>query len=849
MKVLLEKMCRAVVGATGLLMLAACQSAKPDMCLDIDLNSRGAKVPSSMYGIFFEEINHAGDGGLYGEMLMNRSFEERVMPQGYRVENGDLIPPAVINHLAGKPTVGRFRWGTDPHPGWEIVRKDGADAVTALVADRPNFQSAPTSMKIDVRHKGEGVSLVNKGYWGIALKKEAVYKLRMFVRSVDGAGELKVRLLGTAEKPLGECAFSLVPDGQWHEYKAGLTASDTTTTGRLAIDLPSDGTYYFDYVSLFPEDTYKHRENGMRKDVAEMLEGLKPAFIRWPGGCIVEGITLNNRVEWKKTLGDPASRPGQYDTWGYHNTYGFGYKEFLDFCEDIGAKGMYVCNVGIACQARTGEACPEEEADYYLQDALDAIEYAIGDVHTPWGAVRAAAGHPQPYPLAYVEIGNENSGPVYDRRFNKFYKAIKAKYPQLILISNHGTGGIGGAEKTDMIDPHWYVDPEFFFKNADLFDRHERGKYQIYVGEYACNRGVGGGNMLAALSEAAFITGMERNSDLVTMASYAPLFENKNDRAWPTNLIWMTNSQVVGRSSYYVQKMFAEHMPDYNLNISGQVEPEELEPFMEGDGYIGFGTWRTQMDFRNLRILYPDGKEVMADAGDSAQWVRFFGEWNTENGICSQTGNGERTALIWKKARIGKGCTIEFDARKVSGDEGFLFYFGLKDTNLSDGYMLNVGGWGNSSTALEKVHDNNSTVYSEKKPDRLNDGVWQKVRIVINEFGADYYLDGKQVFSHQNAPLKRKFYVAGYDEESNEIIIKVVNATDRKSHARINLKGGKVEKKGRVITLSASSVTDENSFEQPEKIVPQETVFDGFSESFDYEFVPNSLTVLRIRKK
>ena len=188
-------------------------------------------------------------------------------------------------------------------------------------------------------------------------------------------------------------------DNKWQEYKAEIQAMDTTTAGRLAIELPENGVYYFDYVSLFPKDTYKGRENGMRKDVAEVIEGLKPAFIRWPGGCIVEGITLNNHVQWKKTLGDPAARPGEYDTWGYHNSYGFGYKEFLDFCEDVGAKGMYVCNVGLACQYRSGEACSDKEAEGYLQDALDAIEYAIGGTDTEWGALRAKEGHPEPHGL------------------------------------------------------------------------------------------------------------------------------------------------------------------------------------------------------------------------------------------------------------------------------------------------------------------------------------------------------------------------------------------------------------------------------------------------------------------
>lgn len=832
-----------------LISLGACKPQNPSMVLNVDMASHEADVPASMYGIFFEEINHAGDGGLYGEMLMNRSFEERVLPEGYTVENGELVPPNVINHLAGKPTVGRFKWGTDPYPGWELLKKENADASMKLVTENPKFQTAPTSMKIAVNDLGKGISLVNKGYWGIALEKGASYKLRMFVRNSGGNGEMKVRLLGGNDINLAEAGFPLSSDGKWHEYKAVLQASDTASVGRLSIDLPSSGTYFFDYVSLFPEDTYKGRENGMRKDVAMMLEGLRPAFIRWPGGCIVEGITLKNRVEWKKTLGDPAARPGQYDTWGYRNTYGFGYKEFLDFCEDIGAKGMYVCNVGIACQARTGEACSDKEAEAYLQDALDAIEYAIGDVKTKWGAMRAEAGHPAPYPLAYVEIGNENSGPIYDRRFNMFYDAIKAKYPQLILISNHGLGGIGEACKTDMVDPHWYVNPEYFFKNANIFDSHERGKYHVYVGEYACNQGVGGGNMLAALSEAAFITGMERNSDLVTMASYAPLLENRNDRGWPTNLIWISNNQVVGRSSYYVQKMFAEHKPTYNLKTDVTLEPETVESFIDYDGYIGMGTWNTQVQFRNLKVTDNKGQVLNADMTDASQWEVRHGSWQQENGVYTQTGSENRTALIWKGGKINKGSVVEFEVNKLGGAEGFLFYLGLKEMNLKKGYMLNVGGWGNSLTAIETVFDNSSSVLSKQVADKLDENKWHKVRIVITDNGADYYLDETSVLSHENEPLKRKFYLAGYDENSGEVIVKVVNASDEPCLSLINLKGGEVEKDGRIITLKADSKADENSFEDPFKIAPQEMNYAKFSSSFTYQFEPNSLTILRMKKK
>ncbi|MGQ1947538.1 alpha-L-arabinofuranosidase C-terminal domain-containing protein [Geofilum sp. OHC36d9] len=834
------------------LSLLSCQTQDVDMTIDVDLTSKGNKVPSSLYGIFFEEINHAGDGGLYGELLMNRSFEERVLPdKNYTVDNGDLLPPEVINHLEGHPTRGRFKWGNDPYPGWSLLKKGEAEASMELTTNSPNYLTAPTSMLVKVKNPLDGVSLVNSGYWGIHLKKDERYALRMIARTANTyKGNLVVRLIGANGKELAKETITTNNDGKWNEYKLFLTANDTTTVGKFCIDFPREGNFSFDYVSLFPEKTFKGRKNGMRSDVAEMLQGLNPAFIRWPGGCVVEGITLNNRIEWKQTIGDPAARPGEYDTWGYRSTGGFGYKEFLDFCEDTGAKGMFVCNVGIACQARTGEACSDKEAELFIQDALDAIEYAIGDVSTTWGAVRAKAGHPAPYPLSYVEIGNENFGPVYDKRFDMFYSAIKAKYPQLKLISNHGLGdGVKSVVKTDLIDPHWYVAPEYFFKNATIFDNIERGNYQIYVGEYACNQGVGGGNMLAALSEAAFITGMERNSDLVTMASYAPLLENVNDRGWPTNLIWMNNHQVMGRSSYYVQKMFADNMPSYNLNTTAEINLTEKEPFISQEGYVGFGTWSTQTMFRDLKVTDSKGEVIVADMNDASQWIVGKGEWESTDGAYTQLSNENRTTLIWNKAKIGAGSTIEFQAQKLGGSEGFLVYFGLENTDLGKGYMLNVGGWGNSVSAIETIHDNSSTTISEKVADKINENQWYNIKIVVSEFGAEYFVDGDLILTHESEPLNRKFHVAGYDEDTNEIIIKVVNATDKSSFTQININGAEVEKEGAVITLSAKSKEDENSLEDPYKIMPVEIQYNKFASSFVYEFKPNSLTILRLKRK
>lgn len=364
---------------------------------------------------------------------------------------------------------------------------------------------------------------------------------------------------------------------------------------------------------------------------------------------------------------------------------GFGYHEFLQFCEDIGADGMFVCNVGLGCQGRAGDACPEDEVDFFINDALDAIDYALGDGTTAWSRKRVENGHPEPFPLKYVEIGNENWGPVYEKRHDKFYKAIKAKYPQLKLISTLGLGGQHRHEKVDMIDPHWYVSPEFFFASDKLFDQQERGDYEIYIGEYAVNQNVGGGNLLGALAEAAFLTGVERNSDLVKMASYAPLLENVNDRVWPTNLIWFDSHRVMGRSSYQVQKMYAENRPSFNVATAFEQPTHPVEV----RGRIALGGWNTDNEYKDLKVTLADGHTVEADMTQG--WTPQEGTWTAGEGTLKGSGPGVMRWILWSTPEAFGDCSISLKARKTAGAEGFLIYFGMHDG--LNGYVLNIGGW------------------------------------------------------------------------------------------------------------------------------------------------------------
>lgn len=813
---------------------------EPEATIRIDLARRGADIPASMYGIFFEEINHAGDGGLYAELIQNRGFEDSSVPEGYTVKEDRIFPPTDrANHLTGArphPDLS-FRWNPDPIPAWRFEQLEGSGASAELTREYPLNEASPTALKVTLPEKGR-ISLSNCGFWGMNIEKGKGYYLRMNTSNgnrFEGCAILK--LVAEDGTELCNRPLAIDSDRTWCEYTGQLTATGSDPHARFVIELEGTGTLLLDYVSLFPE-TFRNRINGLRNDIAQTLEALHPAFVRWPGGCIVEGIDLSNRIEWKKTIGDPKNRPGIYDTWGYRATMGFGYHEFLQFCEDIGAAGMFVCNAGIGCQGRVGDACREEDLDAFIQDALDAIDYALGDGTTEWSRKRVENGHPEPFPLQYVEIGNENWGPVYEKRYDRFYRAIKAKYPRLTLISTLGLGGQHRHERVDMIDPHWYVAPEFFLSSSRLFDQQERGGYAVYVGEYAVNQQVGGGNLLGALAEAAFLSGMERNSNLVKMASYAPLLENVNDRVWPTNLICFDSHRVMGRSSYHVQKMYAENRPDYNT----ATEFEQPRNGVQVSGRIGLGGWNTDNEYRELKVTLPDGRVIEADM--ERGWTPKGGTWSAADGTLSQEGPGVMRWSIWDSPEEFSDCSISVKARKKSGDEGFILYFGMQGET---GYVLNIGGWSNQTTAFQHMVGADMPQIPNNIAQQVETGRWYDIRIDIHGDSFTYSLDGKRMLEAR-IEQSRQYVVSGYDETTGEEVIKFVNATEKPFTARIELAGAEsVGRTGKAIVLTSGDPSDENSLDNPEKVVPEERVYKGFSDRFTYTFDPWSFTVLRIK--
>ena len=534
--------------------------------ISISANKKGVEVSKSLYGIFFEEINHAGEGGLYAEMVINRDFEYNILPEG-AFWAGNL--------LRTKDGWQERKWFSNSLHGWSIVKKGQAQGYIKQVADEPLNDRNPHSMRLICSNPGEKMGVANNGFWGMNLIAGQTYDLSFYARANNNSS-LSVAL----ESAIGHQAYaqSDVKDigKNWKRYTCSFKPNVSDANGRLAFYLNSPDTVWFDIVSLFPRNTFKNHTNGLRADAAQLLADLKPSFIRFPGGAIVGGLNLDNRIQWKNSIGDIAQRKGTMNLWGYWTSNGLGFHEYLQFCEDIGADALWVCNPGFSDNYRHSEVAKPEDVHLYVEEAMDALEYALGPVDSKWGAMRAANGHPETFSLKYIEIGNEASGKVYADNYKLFYNAIKVKYPNLHIISNFDKVDGGTVEITDH---HKYGSPESFFNSSSQYDSYDRTSPGVYVGEYGVTSNVGNGNITAALAEAAYLIGLERNSDIVKMSSYAPLFYHENDIAWPVNMIAIDNSRVAGRSSYYVQKLFAHNRPDYTLEtfVPKVTNPDEQE--------------------------------------------------------------------------------------------------------------------------------------------------------------------------------------------------------------------------------------------------------------------------------
>lgn len=831
------------IGLFGVLVsLLSCR--QPTDVVTIDLSQERAEIPSSLYGVFFEEITHSGDGGLYAEMIMNRGFEDGTLPSGTILRQGRAV--AAPLHCYSNDSINHFSiaWSDTLFMiGWEVKCANGTVPPYEITDRKPLNNSTPHALYINLGASHEEVQIINSGYWGIAVNKGMKYNFQ-FSLHTEGLKHsiVKAALLDTKGQMVTSLDFQIDKESSWNTYEGTFTSNVIANDLRFALILPNQGKAYIDFVSMFPEETFVGHKNGLRKDVAEMLQALQPDFVRWPGGCIVEGLTMENRIKWKETIGNIMERPGEYNLWGYRSTYGFGYHEFLQFCEDIGSNGMFVCNAGMSCLFRNGDYwVMDKQIDDLIQEALDAIEYAIGDVTTTYGKKRTENGHPKPFPLKYIEVGNENIGHRYVKNYNRFYKAIKEKYPQLeVVCALMFSPSISDAEKIEILDPHYYETAGWFYNNVNLYDNLPSDtSYKVYVGEYAA---IGNSSLYSSLAEAAFLTGVERNADKVQMVSYAPLIENAVHGK--DHLLVLKNDSVYGRSNYYVLKMFSENRPDVNLQTDlKSAFPEEM---YQPGGFVGLGTNNTEVEFKDIRITVGAERKYSSHWQDfSTDWEVGRGNWSTKDGILYQSQKGIDAFAILKNLEF-EDCTIELKAKKISGTEGFRVIFGGKDFN--NYFMADIGSHTNESVIFREMNNEGSiSLFDYRNSYSIKENLWYAIKVEIKGNSWKCYLDNELKYEYTYTPKQKHYAVSGYDRKRNEVIIKLVNAETENWKVRLQLDNAVfVGSKATKIVLSSTGKSEENSFANPFKIVPVTSELTGISSSFDVDCQANSLTILRI---
>jgi alpha-L-arabinofuranosidase len=546
----------------SLLLLAAASAAcwpatAAAVKLTVQARASGIPISPTMWGVFFEDINFGADGGLYAELVKNRSFE---------------FP--------------------DPLMGWIKLSPSLAKGNLSVLTDAPLNAKNPHYLRM----QSEGAApfgISNEGFRGMGLHAGETYDFSAQIRLVSGAPRLLIQLVGEDGTVLAEAKLEDLSSSVWRKSTVTLTPATQESNARLNVILENKGAVDLDMISLFPRHTWKDRPGGLRADMAQLLADLKPGFVRFPGGCIVEGSQLDRRYQWKNTIGPVEERQLLVNRWNYEfihrptpdyfQSFGLGFFEFFQLCEDIGSEPLPILNCGMACQFNSGELCPLDQLEPFIQDALDLIEFANGPPDSPWGARRASMGHPQPFHLKMMGVGNEQWGPQYIERYARFAKALKAKYPDLMLVSASGPSPDDERFKflwsklrelqADIVDEHCYANPSWFFNNTHRYDQYDRNGPKVFMGEYAAqsvavvsvkNRN----NLECALAEAAYMTGLERNADVVRMASYAPLFANAQAWQWTPDMIWVNSLQSFATPNYYAQMLFSRNRGTVVLTVS-----------------------------------------------------------------------------------------------------------------------------------------------------------------------------------------------------------------------------------------------------------------------------------------
>ena len=781
------------------LQLAMANAAEPPVVrVQVDATAAGNAVARTMYGLFFEDINYAADGGLYAELVQNRSFEHQ-----------------------------------DKLYAWSEVARTGAEGRFSVATQEALNSSNPTYLRMNVVRPGGGYGVVNSGFDGIALKAGEVYRLAVHIRSERPGMVMAVALLGEDGSELARAKLEDIGTS-WMRRDLELVSIKTDAKASLALFAVEAGRVDIDMVSLFPAKTFKGRRNGLRADLAQTLADMKPGFLRFPGGCIVEGNGLSNAYRWKDTLGDIASRRQNWNLWKnqkspeYNQTYGLGFFEYFQFAEDIGAEPVPVVNCGMSCQARKGGPCSPEELGQWVQDALDLVEFANGPAESKWGAVRVAMGHPAPFHLKILAVGNEQWSQSYFDHYEVFNHALKARYPDLRIISSSGPfvddqhwnfawEKFKSGTPADIVDEHYYVAPDWLQGNSDRYSNYDRKGPKVFVGEFAAHDRGRRSTQRAAVAEAAYMTGLLRNADVVVMAAYAPLLAKMGHVQWEPNLVWFDNSRVLRTASYHVQAIYGQNRPDTVL--SSRVLASKIQTVATNGGRIGVGTWNTSAEFKEITVTTADGRTLYRSdlANTVAGWDFARGSWTATDGVLRQTDETtDRVAYLGEEK--WHDYTLRLKARKLSGQEGFMIYFGAGESGSGH---WNLGGWGNKQHGLDVPG-----LESKKVNGAIQTGRWYDIRIELRGAEIKAYLDEKLIQSATLAGTNREalYAAVGRDEKHREVVFFVANPSSQPVAARFEfgektpLADGKHDARWTVLSALPDAV---NTFEAPESIEPR----------------------------
>lgn len=799
--------------------------------VNIDASDRSKEVSDTMWGLFFEDINSAADGGLYAEMVQNRSFE-------------------MDDHLYSWETEGDVKVNTE----------------------NPMNENNPTYITL-----GKGVSLINDGFDGITAKQGEQYDFSAYVR---GKGSIIVSL----QKPTdisgyiiyGVETLSFDTNGEWQKVATTFTSKGMADDVLLNIGYVTEDTVDIDMVSLIPQDTYKG--HGLRKDLMEQLEAMHPKFLRFPGGCAVEGQTMDEAWNWKDTIGDVSERKEMINIWNpsatepYMMTYGLGFYEYFQMCEDLNMEPVPILNCGMACQVRSGSATDEEhlvpmdKLQPYIDDALDLIAFANGtDESNPWTKKRIEMGHPEPFNMKYIGIGNEQYGEIYFERYAEFAKQIHEKYPEINLVTTSGTASSGtgndlawnwankNQEYADLMDEHYYENADWFRTHAYRYDNYRRDmNTKVFLGEYASK----GNTWYNALSEAAFMTGLERNADIVKMASYAPMFAKYGNVQWgAANMIWFNNDDYVLTPNYYVQSLFSNNQGDYSLPTEVKMNGIEKDDTLHGG--IVVGSWGTHNEFKDIGVEARDGEHfIMEEAAPTEDLSKLGfetlgGEWSVnKEGVISQTSDMTGT-VCYKALPDMNNYTLNLKARKLSGGEGF--QIGVAAEDGQNYYRVNIGGWGNTTAKVQRIvngvsaETGNVAEQSYVGDVHINDNEWYDVRVEVSDYEIKAYLNDEFICSYFKPSEYGPVYASSvYDKETGEVIVKLVNTMDSDVNIDVNVNNAEITNNIAKTAVMSGDTSLENSLENKNAIVPKETQITNAGNSFTYPAKANSVNIIHL---